>query len=193
MPAPELAYRLDAALAREASGERILWRGSQVARIDPRLFGIYLFAVPWTAFALFWTVMAAAGTRAFEGAGLLAWAFPLFGVPFIVVGFAMLAAPFLAFLGGRGTLYAVTERRLLKLSLGRSLKVESIPGQRLGRSTRRERADGSGTLSFAVGAGTDSDGDRTAERFEMVEIANVFEAAGHVERMRAGLAALPPR
>ncbi len=37
--------------------------------------------------------------------------FPLFGVPFLLIGLGMLAAPLWAYLRTRGTVYAVTEGR----------------------------------------------------------------------------------
>jgi len=47
---------------------------------------LFLFAVPWTAFAVFWVVMAAATGP---------WWFALFGVPFVLVGLALLIASML--------------------------------------------------------------------------------------------------
>ena len=78
-PQPEpIAPSLVLALERELEpGERVLWSGKQLARVNPAGFAIWLFAVPWTAFALFWMAMAAAGVKATDGAGgALAWAFP---------------------------------------------------------------------------------------------------------------------
>ena len=99
LTAPPQPDRVDTslglALERELEpGERILWSGKQLARLNLAGFAIWLFAVPWTAFALFWMAMAATGVRETEGAGALAWAFPLFGLPFVAAGIAMLAAPF---------------------------------------------------------------------------------------------------
>lgn len=190
MAATDLDQRLSLALARETAGERVLWQAGRIARIDPKTFGIYVFAVPWTAFALLWTTLAAAGAgAAFGSAGPLAWAFPLFGLPFIAVGLAMMAMPFYGYYTAAKTLYAITDRRLVRLTLGRSLKIESVPGERLGPMQRSERPDGSGSLSFAVGIGTDSDGDRMTERFAMDDVPGVFDAAAQVERMRTALAA----
>lgn len=73
------------ALNRELrTGERVLWQGRPIRRISLKSFGMYAFAIPWTAFALFWTAMASLGVGSIDeegGVGLLAWAFPLFGVP----------------------------------------------------------------------------------------------------------------
>lgn len=182
---------LSLALSREAAGERILWQARRIPRIEPKGFALYLFAVPWTAFALFWTAMAAGAATAFsddgKGPGVLTWAFPLFGVPFIVVGLAMLAAPFFGLWAGSRTLYAATERRLLKLTIGKSLKVESVSAERLGPETRTERPDGSGSLSFAVRIGKDSDGDATVERFEISDVPAVFDASRRIAQMRPAL------
>ena len=81
--------QLRGALERELDpDEDVLWHGWHLGRIDPRDFMIYVFAVPWTAFSLAWigiVAMAIAGSGE-DGPGLIGWAFPLFGLPFIVVG-----------------------------------------------------------------------------------------------------------
>jgi len=118
------------------------------------------------------------------GPGLLAWAFPLFGTPFIAVGAAMLATPFHGLWSGKRTPYAATDRRLLKLTMGRTLKVESVTAERLGPVQRTERADGSGSLSYAIRVGIDSDGDREVERFEIGDVPNVFDASRRIDRIR---------
>lgn len=186
--------RLKLALQREASGERVIWQAERMARIDGRSFGIYVFAIPWTAFALFWTTMAAGASFAtMKGIGWLGLAFPLFGLPFIAVGLAMLAAPFAGIFMGSRTLYAATERRLLKLTIGRALKVDSVPIARLGAMQRRERPDGSGSLSYPVRIGTDSDGDRTTETFAITDVADVFAASRRIEQQADALRQrLPP-
>lgn len=72
-------------------GESIRW----VARASPNaamITGIstFLFAIPWTAFAIYWTIEASGGT------------FPnfknplsLLGIPFALIGFYMLSTPLL--------------------------------------------------------------------------------------------------
>ena len=59
---PSRAARLKLALERELHpDEAVLWHGWQLARAEWRAFGIYLFAIPWTAFAALWTTLAAVG------------------------------------------------------------------------------------------------------------------------------------
>ncbi|NJS14969.1 MAG: hypothetical protein HC788_10590 [Sphingopyxis sp.] len=88
--------QLRGALERELGpDEDVLWHGWHLGQIDPRDFMIYVFAVPWTAFSIAWTgiaAMAIAGSGE-DGPGLIGWAFPLFGLPFIAVGLWMLSRP----------------------------------------------------------------------------------------------------
>ena len=180
--------RLRAALERELGPEEtVQWHGWQLGRIDPRHFGIYVFAVPWTAFALFWTTMAAGAMAATDlgGFGLLGWAFPLFGLPFIAVGVWMLSRPFVPLWERGRVLYVVTDRRVLKLALGRDLVVKTVPADRIGMAERREQAGGEGTLSLAVKIGRDSDGDRMTETFDIGPVADIIGAATAIDRIAA--------
>jgi hypothetical protein len=127
-------------------GERVLWTG----RPDPkrRLTKTDLFAVPftlmWGGFAIFWETSVIA-----SGAPLLFW---LWGVPFVAVGLYLIAGRFVyrAWLRRR-TLYAVTDRRVLKVVSRRSgdsvqaLFLDAIPAV-----NRELRPDGSGTVLFGT-------------------------------------------
>lgn len=179
--------RLELALSRELrDGEHVVWRGTPTGHLDILPFGIYVFAVPWTMFSLFWTAMATAGMGATEWDGIgsvLKWAFPLFGVPFIVVGLGMMAVPFHPLWERDKVLFAITNRRVIKLRLWRSLDVTMCPADRIGHVKRRERRDGSGSLSIAVKVGRESDGDPSVERFVIDNVANVIEAQDAIERM----------
>lgn len=142
------------AIARDelAPGESVEWAAQPDAtRAALASFGIWLFAVPWTAFSVFW--MAMASLAASDGAGAGA-AFPLFGVPFVLIGLAMLSAPLWAWRAARRTLYAVTDRRaiLFESSGGRAISVRSLEPRALRNPRRTERPDGSGSLVFASAA-----------------------------------------
>lgn len=183
---PPAADPLDLALSRELrSGERVLWQGRPLPRVSPATFGIYLFAVPWTAFSLFWTVMAAGGMAAsWESTGWLGLAFPLFGLPFIAVGMGMLSVPFLPLFLARRTLFAVTSERLLRIVLAERLRTRSVPTSRIGEIVRSERPDGSGTLTIVTGSHRDSDGDRVTEKFTIGEVRDVMTVEQRVRELQ---------
>lgn len=175
-PSPE-GQRLEREL-REGltSGERVLW----LAMPDPaRLraaFGIWLFAIPWTAFALLWTGIAlfaylySFGVEENGSAPWWGWVFPLWGTPFIAVGVHMLRIPFIAQADAKHTLYALTNRRLISLTDRKAKTLKSVDLNKLGPVTVKERADGSGSLSVETGSSLDSDGDRRTDRFEIVAV-----------------------
>lgn len=184
LTAPPRTDPLEMALQRELrGGERVLWRGQPLARVSWSGLAIWLFAVPWTAFSLFWTAMAWAGAQSFADAGPLGYAFPLFGTPFIAVGLGMLSLPFLPLFGASRTLFAVTDQRLVRLYLGPRLWTKSVDGGRIGQIDRTERRDGSGTLRIVIGSHVDSDGDRRTDRFQIGEVSEVMAVESRVREL----------
>jgi len=174
-------------------GERVLWKGRPRRRFDFSGFALWIFALPWTAFSLFWTFTAWRMTRIDSADGdaftVMSYLFPLFGVPFILIGLAMMAAPVLAItLPGR-TLHAVTDRRVLRLVAGRLSTLRSIPGGTIATVTAKPRPDGSGTLvlelhkTFTLKHGATQ---RSAQSVRSVirAVPNVRAAARAVERAR---------
>jgi hypothetical protein len=187
---PTLSASLSALLAREMrSGERLLWSGQPDARramLKP--FAFYLFAVPWTAFSLSWETIAV--RMAFTGAPpLVGIIMTLFGLPFVVIGLAMMAAPFSANRTARRTIYGVTDHRLVELISGRTLKVRSVEASSIGPVTRRQRENGHGTLSIETGSHRDSEGDRTTDTFVFESISEVSRVETLVNRLRQTAAA----
>lgn len=184
---PSLAVDDRAVLATALTpGERVRWAGRPRASGMLGSFGIYLFAIPWTAFALFWETMALMpilGSSQTTMPALMKYGFgivfPLFGIPFVVIGFGMLAAPFWGMARAKRTIHAVTDRRLLTIVRGRKTDVKSAFIDRIGPVERRSGRDGSGTIRIQTHSRTDSEGDRTTEKIEWVGIP---DAAG-VERL----------
>lgn len=178
--------RLRLALERELRGDEVVvWHGWQLARLELLSFGLYLFAIPWTAFSIMWTTVAAGAMASSgdDGPGWIGWAFPLFGLPFVAIGVAMLARPFVPLMQKGRVLYVVTDRRVLKLGMGRELKVETVPAERIGYTIRDEKRDGSGRLQIAVKIGKDSDGDRQTEYFAIGNVADVMGAQEALNRL----------
>jgi hypothetical protein len=144
--------RFEALLRQELSpGERLLWHARALPRAKRGTLAILLFAIPWTAFAVFWTVMAFTMTRmGGETDAVMAWLFPAFGLPFIAVGLFMFAKPVLSRMAAVRTVYAVTDQRVIQLMAGKTIMSESVPVTRVTAITRKERRDGSGNLQLKL-------------------------------------------
>lgn len=71
-------------------GEVISWIEQPVPRyFTPKATGAFLFGIPWTAFAIFWTLGAAAQSApsdSSKGIMNVFSLFPMFGIPFILIG-----------------------------------------------------------------------------------------------------------
>ena len=145
---PSLRDQVNAELQ---SGERITWLDQPIAaRLARTSIPAVLFGIPWTAFAIFWVVMASKGVSQSHNAGAFQF-FPLFGVPFILVGFGMLSSPYWAARSGRRTVYLLTDRRaiVLRTNFFGSVNVRSFEASTLTDLQRNQNRDGSGDLIFA--------------------------------------------
>ncbi len=74
--------------------------------------------------------------------------FPLFGVPFILIGLGMLSTPLWMRRSARRTVYVITDRRAIVIGGAWALHIESFPPSRLTDIRRKQRRDGSGDLIF---------------------------------------------
>lgn len=179
--------RLDLALSEELQeGEKIVWHGMKLARVEPKGFAIWLFAIPWTLFALFWMTMAGIGSMAISDldgpGGIIGFAFPLFGLPFVLIGLGMMAMPFVPYMQRGRILFAVTDQRVLQLNMGRDLEVESIPSARIREITRRQSRDGSGSVEVSKST---SLGDLNTGRGNRMTIGRVDDVRGAYEAVLA--------
>lgn len=144
-----LKSRLDA-------GEHILWSGKPLSNKIFRLaFAIYFFAIPWTAFALFWESMAlgvlfSVLQKAERNTPLIVGIiFPLFGLPFIAIGFWMMSQPFTLRRKARNTVYALTNKRAIIFINDKEQELRGYPLTSLvERPDMREFPDGSGSMIF---------------------------------------------
>jgi hypothetical protein len=162
------------------SGERLLWAGSPApGSAALGALPVTLFGIPFTGFAAFWIWGAYTATRGTAKAAGPWMLFPLFGVPFLLVGLAMLLAPVGAYLGALSTVYAVTDRRAFIVSGRRTRGVRSFAPEDIGEITRFERADGHGSVFFGSRAFTSSRGLQRRTREGFVGIPEVR----HVEQL----------
>ena len=156
------------------SGERLLWSGSPMAGgMAMGALPATLFGIPFTAFAAFWMTTAWNGTRHLPhdfGPWML---FPLFGVPFLLIGLGILTAPFWAYLAAQRTVYAVTDRRALIIVGWPRATVQSFQPSDISDLTRVEGADGRGSLMFASRLWTGNNGFPRSSRIGFVGIDEV--------------------
>ncbi len=189
----ELPHAMKDFTAREFAGEKLLW----AARPDVRIMilmscGIWIFAIPWTAFALFWESMILGPVLAdwlgYDVGGMkptgnvgqsMLWIMGLFGLPFVLAGFGMLLAPYFVWRKGRRTVYVLTDKRLAILTAGRMTEIKNIVPPSIEFITRKEGLDGRGTLQLSFGFTRDSDGDRT----ERTETLGIIDDVRRVEAM----------
>jgi hypothetical protein len=130
-------------------GETILWFG------QPRPFGmllvslpIMLFAIPWTGFSIFW-ICAASGFKVpnFSKVGPQMF-FPLFGIPFVLIGFLMLLSPLWISRAAKKTGYVITNKRAIIFQGGWNGTIRSIDKEQFHSISRRERSNGRGDIIF---------------------------------------------
>ncbi|MBC8142102.1 MAG: hypothetical protein H7Y38_11755 [Armatimonadetes bacterium] len=90
------------------------------------------------------------GTKATGTPEGISWFMALWGLPFIAIGVAMLSAPFVAMARSSRTVYAVTTKRVIFLTLKNGKhEVHSFTPQYVGDLRSTERGDGSGDLTLA--------------------------------------------
>src|SRR5713226_2827804 len=114
------------------SGESLYWTGTA----DPRRVALSalpasIFGIPFAGFALFWITQAYHATSAMSKSSNNAFTngfklFPIFGLPFLLVGLGIILAPLWAFLRGGNTVYAVTNQRVMIITGGGNRSVKSL-------------------------------------------------------------------
>jgi hypothetical protein len=136
------------------SGEHLVWTGQPLPRRFMRSsIPIVLFGIPWTAFSIFWMAMSlgplfvAAGQGGF---GMFFGCFPLFGLPFVLIGLGMLSSPFWTYRKAKRTCYALTDQRAIVWASGwySGTAVRSFKPSDLDKMSRIDYSDGSGDLIF---------------------------------------------
>jgi hypothetical protein len=166
-----------------ATDERLLWCGqpSPTRAMLPR-FLVWFFAIPWTAFAIFFMVMTArtalsaasgaaseAGERVTGSGSSLDFLLLFVALPFVFIGFAMLSVPYWLYRKAQKTMYAISDKRVLIIQMGKSHdiqshgvqlhNVQSYSGEGISNTRRFERPDKSGDLVFFLPTTNKSRGD----------------------------------
>ena len=126
------------------NGERVVWEGQPAGGflLTSRDAFLIPFSLFWCGFAVFWEWTAMHASRA-------APEFPLFGIPFILIGFYFVIGRFFVDAWARAnTVYAVTSQRILILRNGPFSRFTALAINRLPELSLDERADGRGTIRF---------------------------------------------
>jgi hypothetical protein len=180
----DLSWSLRETIDRELDhAERVEWSGQpKPMRLAWQSLPIVLFAIPWTAFAVFWTCGAADfKIPDFDSAFDL---FPLFGLPFVLVGLGLLSTPFWLIRKARRTVYVVTDQRAIIIEARRTVSVRSFGPADLKGFQRKERRDGSGDITFGHPIRSSSDADCSPTQAGFLGIRDVR----HVEELLRRLA-----
>jgi hypothetical protein len=111
-------------------------------------------------------------------------AFPLFGVPFILIGLGMLSSPYWLARKAKNTCYILTDRRAIIVDGGvfGSRTIHSFQPERLTAMSRTERKDGSGDLVFEQFTTRQGSGHTTTRR-GFIAIDNVRDVEELVNQM----------
>jgi len=129
-------------------GEHVVWSAAPDSkRVILRTLPAVVFGIPWTTFSVFWIYKAAGiGTRN----DLFNSVFALFGLPFVLVGLAMLLSPYFAIRMARESAYVITNRRALvfKSGLFGRVSIDSFSPSQLENVSRTQHADGTGDVHF---------------------------------------------
>jgi hypothetical protein len=131
------------------SGERLLWSGQPRGGIRLRGQDALLipFSLLWGGFAIFWEFMALKATA--KAPGPMAGVFPLFGLPFVVIGLYLIFGRFFVDAKIRArTYYGVTNERIIIISGLFSQQTKSLQLRNLSEVSHTQRSDGSGTITF---------------------------------------------
>jgi hypothetical protein len=166
------------------SSESLLWAGRPRQGMLLRSSDVFMipFSLLWGGFAIFWEIMALIGTLNKESgpAGII---FPLFGVPFVLVGLYMIFGRFIVDAKQRKkTHYGVTDQRVIIVSGLFARKSKSLNLRTLTDVSLSEKADRRGTITFGQehpmqwwsgGGAFPGTGAASVPRFEMIENAKM--------------------
>lgn len=180
MSKTSLPEHIAAVVKRETAGELVRWTGQPGAtRIAMLSMLIWLFAIPWMAFATFLAM------STFNGSKLMTAPFAtwstftnlvsiLFVLPFLLVGLIMLASPLWVWRKLRATAWVVTDKRLVAVeAYAKHSKVKTIWPDRIVSMERTESSDGTGSLKLLLGKRRDSEGVEVSETEAITAVPDV--------------------
>lgn len=164
-------------------GEKLIWaERAGAAKVAFRHLPTALFGIPFLAFSIFWTVMASSMTSGESGMFGL---FPLFGLLFVAVGAGLVLSPFWGYAVGVGTVYAITDQRLMVLRKFPRYSVESYEPEDIGRITRTEGSGGRGDVIFREEMRRGSRGRTRTHRIGFFGVPHVRRVEDEVRKLKS--------
>jgi hypothetical protein len=166
---PEAAARVESELR---EGERLVWVGQPRPDLYAKGSGcLVVFGIFFAGFSALWLLitlgiglfLVGPGGNGLRIAGIPFLVFGLFGLPILLIAVGLLTAPFWIKKRARRVCYLLTDQRAItwEPTLFGGVTVRSFNRDGLGRITRHENADGSGSLVFHEYTVRDSDGSTT--------------------------------
>lgn len=155
--------------------EDIFWVDAPVSLLSHAKAAIpkALFGIPFLAFAIFWISMARSMTRDATGIadGFFSNLFPLFGIPFVLIGLAMVLSPLWNMFKARKTTYALTNKRLIIHERFPRQALKSWLLNDIRKLVRLGMAQGPGDIYFAEETKRTSKGGTTTIKIGFIGIA----------------------
>jgi hypothetical protein len=172
------------------SGESLYWSGAaDPSRAALSALPAAIFGIPFAGFALFWINGAYhASSHISKRPDAFAKGFsffPLFGLPFLIIGLGIVLAPLWAYLTGRSTVYAVTNQRVMVITGGARRSVRSLTPADIVAVEHRERPDGSGDIVLLTNALMRSNNSVSQVKVVLCGIPNVKQVAEQVMTLHA--------
>jgi hypothetical protein len=155
------------------TGERLIWYGQPSGKRMRSLLGAWLFAIPWTLFALYFIFSWYQGAQAsskFSFLELLPLAIPML---FVAIGIFMLIAPIIAISSAKHTIHALTNLRVITFSKAKRASLKSVDFDDMGPISFDENSDGWGNLTIETGSHINSKGNRVTETFDIIGVPEV--------------------
>lgn len=160
-------------------GERMLWAGMPQQGIVFRGSDVFMipFSLLWGGFAIFWEIMALQIPS--KEPGPIGVIFPLFGIPFVLIGLYMIVGRFFYDSKKRTkTFYGLTDQRVVIVSGIFNKDVKSLSLKAMSDVSLSEKQNGSGTIVFGqenpmmamfMGGGMPGMGGSMTPKFEHID------------------------
>jgi hypothetical protein len=136
-------------------GEKLVWCAQPHSwAFAKAAIPVFLFGLVFFGFSIFWETMALTTTQAQPKNGAappaVAVVFPLFGVPFVLVGLCMVLSPLGYVLKAKRTVYGLTDKAAIVMrgQLLGGREVTRFGPQQLDQISRRDSMGGRGDLIF---------------------------------------------